>query len=1225
MMTTLHIRQRPLHEGKYPIQLTLKRSDQANLEAEANIEFSLTPQEQADLRWYMEDYLIRAEASQEVQVEQIEACMKQRGEELYTKVLAANLDTQAIWFAVREQLADLRVEIASGITEAASIPWELMRDPQSDSAIALRVRVFVRVQSNPNIAFIPVPPSDDGRVRLLYIVCRPGGRDDVELRAVANRLVQDLGEDLARFDITALRPPTFEQLQKELTDAKAAGRPFHIVHFDGHGMYADLSKTKMADWLKALNVVTLGGQQKGKHGYLLFEHPGRDEKMRPVPGAELGQLLHDNGVPVLALNACQSAMHEAVADEETAADTDHDKVRAIGSLTQAVIDQGIPAVLGMRYSVFVVTAAQYIGQLYAALAQGRPFGQAASEGRKHLGLNPERWVGLQPRPLQDWFVPVVYEAMPIHLLPPKDGAPGLQLDQHPELDPVQTDRVLRRYVPDTGFVGRDGTLLLLDRAFDQGPVVLLHAYAGQGKSTTAVEFARWYAQTGGLGPQPVVLLTSFESHTDLTDVLNQIGGKFDPILKASGIEWHALNEDKARRRLVLQVLQQIPVLWIWDNVEPVAGFPSGTESTWTAEEQADLADFLKQIKLDGATRAKILLTSRRDEQAWLGGVPHRIEMPRMSNSDAANLARSLGSEGQIARKDIADWQPLLDYCHGNPLTLRVIVGQAIKTGLHGKTQIGNFVEAIRSGEQVIEDADEKQGRDKSLGASLDYGFRNAFQPDEQPLIALLHLFQGTVEVAALALMGEGDHALPELKGKNKDDLTRLLDRARETGLLTHLGGTWYSIHPALPWFLRQLFARHYDGEPGCSTATAALRAWVEAIGELSNYYHEQFNQGNRNVIQYLVLEEANLLHARRSARRNGWWSRVISAMQGLRILYDYQGRLSEWARLVAEITPDYCTPDDAPISGREDQYSLVKGYRVHLAHQHDRDLPRAAALQEKRVAWDRQQAAPALALHTDAVLDPDQSNRIRTLGVGVFTLGHILMEQGSPDCVAAYEESLSMDQRLGDTAGEAITHFNLGHAYMDIPAIRDLDAAEAAYQCALDLYAPKDKLHQSGAIAQIGMVHHQRFDESRQRGEPAESVLKHAQAAEGNYQQALALCPATALTTLGPMHNELGNLYDAVGQTERAREHYEKCVQLAEQTGDRYSAGETRFNMAVMYRDAAGREVAPARQRDLLHRAQAYAEAALRDYQHYQGRAADKEARAQGLLEKIHENLAKLA
>ncbi len=71
----------------------------------------------------------------------------------------------------------------------------------------------------------------------------------------------------------------------------------------------------------------------------------------------------------------------------------------------------------------------------------------------------------------------------------------------------------------------------------------------------------------------------------------------------------------------MQLLRQIPVLWIWDNVEPVAGFPAGTESQWTAEEQAELADFLKQIKLDRATKAKILLTSRRDEDGVAGRHP----------------------------------------------------------------------------------------------------------------------------------------------------------------------------------------------------------------------------------------------------------------------------------------------------------------------------------------------------------------------------------------------------------------------------------------------------------------------------------------------------------------------------------------------------------------------------------------------------------------------------
>ena len=63
--------------------------------------------------------------------------------------------------------------------------------------------------------------------------------------------------------------------------------------------------------------------------------------------------------------------------------------------------------------------------------------------------------------------------------------------------------------PDAGFWGRDETLLALDRAFDTHPIVLLHAYAGSGKTATAAEFARWYALTGGVeGP---VLFTEPDS------------------------------------------------------------------------------------------------------------------------------------------------------------------------------------------------------------------------------------------------------------------------------------------------------------------------------------------------------------------------------------------------------------------------------------------------------------------------------------------------------------------------------------------------------------------------------------------------------------------------------------------------------------------------------------------------------------------------------------------
>lgn len=1253
-MVTLGIRQEGIGSNRFKVRLRLERPDTAPIEGEAEFDFTLSEQEREDLRWYLEDYLQKAGVVESIVPEQVETMMRDKGEELYRKVLRANDDTQDIWSGIRNELADLRVEITTPVAEAASIPWELMFEPKSDSAIALRVQSFVRVQSNPNINFVKVPElKEDGRVRFLYVVCRPSGVADVELRAVANRILSGLGEHRARFDITALRPPTFEQLQTALKDAKAAGRPYHIVHFDGHGIYADLSQTKLAEWLSMLSSVTLGGEPKGKHGYLLFEQPGAEEKMRPVHGAELGKLLHDTGVPCLVLNACQSAMHETTEVPEESANA-RDEVRAIGSLAQNIIDQGIPAVLGMRYSVYVVTAAQYIGELYANLAKGRGFGQAASEGRKHLAANPERWLGLEPRPLRDWFVPVVYEAAPLQLLS-SDAAPV----EAPELDPVQLNPALLRYVPDSGFIGRDETLLLLDRGFDEHPVVLLHAYAGQGKTTTAVEFARWYAQTGGLSQPPLVLFTSFESTTTLADVLNQLG-------QQAVEDWHAINEPEKRRQLVQQLLRQVSVLWIWDNVEPVAGFPEGAESAWTGEEQRELADFLKLIKLDPATKAKILLTSRRDEQAWLVGVPHRVKMPRMRSGDAASLALQLGAERKLTRGEIAGWQPLLDYCDGNPLTLRVLAGQAVKMGLRGEKQITGFVQAIRDGEQKIEDVDEAQGRDKSLGASLDYGFRNAFSAEELPVIALLHLFQGVVDVDALELMGRlKRHALPELRGRSKEELTKLLERAAETGLLTHLGATWFNIHPALPWYLRQLFAEHFsdssvaedakssDGgaetseffansATGNTSATQAQRAWGEAMGELSNHYHDQFIDGNREFIQFLELEESNLLHARRLALRREWWDPVTSAMQGLRSLYEYQGRGAEWARLVAEITSHFCGGEklDEPVPGRETGWGFVMDYRVSLARHQNRDLESAAKLQEKRVARDRKQAAKALAVPEDTPLDDDQRLRIRTLAVAFGTLGQILSEGGNPDCVAAYEETARYSQRIGDTALEAISHFNLGHAYKDLPSIRDLDAAEAAYQRSLELHDKGDRFGRSRCKFQIGMVHYERFKEVRTEAaalalageaedDPGaankleslrEQLLGHAQAAESHYQEALKLCQPTALSDLGPIHNQLGSLYHAVGQTERAREHYEKAAQLYEQSGNRYNAGGTRLNLAIMYLQSAeaGGDVG-----NLLRRAKAYAEAALRDFQHFQGRAADLEAKAQELIDHISALLAR--
>lgn len=51
-----------------------------------------------------------------------------------------------------EAMMARRIEITTGVAEAATIPWELLHDPQSASALALRVTAFVRVQSTPTSA-----------------------------------------------------------------------------------------------------------------------------------------------------------------------------------------------------------------------------------------------------------------------------------------------------------------------------------------------------------------------------------------------------------------------------------------------------------------------------------------------------------------------------------------------------------------------------------------------------------------------------------------------------------------------------------------------------------------------------------------------------------------------------------------------------------------------------------------------------------------------------------------------------------------------------------------------------------------------------------------------------------------------------------------------------------------------------------------------------------------
>jgi len=1226
-MLTLRLTQFTEAEDKYRVEVALEGDGQPRQTATSRFDFKLSPQDHEDLRWYLEDYLQYPLDPAPTIAARIEQRMNGIGTDLFKAVFQSNDDARDLWATLRGQLNDARVEINTEVREATAIPWELLRDPKTEAALALRAQAFVR--SQPQTSQRPrLPAKSSGPIRILLVICRPGGRDDVPFRSVASRLLKGLSAvDTDALQLDVLRPTTFEQLSKILRQAKANGAPYHVVHFDGHGTYEEMaSPSGLAGLLKKLNPLLLSIPRAGAHGYLLFENPQHEENAQFVDGPALGKLLVETEVPVLVLNACRSAHADAPNFPLPAGEGSgvRPEIRAFGSLAQEVMDAGVAGVVAMRYNVYVVTAAQFVADFYSGLTQGQTLGEAVTLSRKQLEAQPLREIAYDPRPLQDWPVPVVYEAAPISLFPKPQTAHKLNVKMTAGAATTARGSLAPNLPPqpEAGFYGRDETLLALDRAFDRHALVLLHAFAGSGKTTTAAEFARWYSLTGGvLGP---VLFTLFEQYLPLPRVLDQIGAVFGPALEQSGVHWLALS-DADRRSVALQVLKQIPVLWIWDNVEPVAGFPAGTASAWNVAEQKELKDFLSACR---DTQAKVLLTSRRDEQAWLGDLAVRIHVPAMPMQERVQLARALAEKHNRRLTEVADWRPLLHFTQGNPLTITVLVGQALREGLKTQAQIMAFVDKLRAGEASFSD-EASEGRAKSLGASLSYGFEHAFNETERKQLALLHFFQGFVNVTTLCLMGnpENSACLSEMLGLTREIGIALLDRAAEIGLLTSQGEGNYFIHPALPWYFKNLFNQYYLSSPAISEQSKrsedkvsagqpasnfqATRAFVEAMGELSNHYFWQYENGNREVIAALTAEEENLLYARQLARTNAWWDALTKIMQGLYTFYHHTGRRAEGQRLVDEIVPHFVDPStDGPLQGREEDWSFVTEFRVDIADK-AQQWTEAERLQQILVEWMRQRATHYLAKTTDQ-LDVIGRNTIRSLAVSVERLGYIQRKLGKSECIASFKEAIMLCWRIGDKLQEAIVAFNLGQAYLTIIAVRDLTKAESWYQRSLNLTPLHDQLGRGKCYGQFGLVEYERFKEKLAANNPKKEPHVHLTLAIEFYQQALNLLPPNATNDLAVMHNQLGLVYWESGNSELALLHYRESMRYEEMQGNLFGAALTRQNIAIVLAQS-GR----------LADAMDYARAALRGFSTFGQGVTEELQRIQELIRQIQDRLQK--
>jgi mono/diheme cytochrome c family protein len=244
------------------------------------------------------------------------------------------------------------------VPELLNVPWEYMYDEAKDVFFA-RSRRMPLVRS---LDLLDLPPTLATRPPLNVIVVLSSPTNvrpiDVEkewdgLQAVSKRL----GDEQVKFyriDGAA----TLTSLARILRDPRVH---YHGLHFVGHGDYDDVTKT----------------------GTLLFEtERGRASS---VSADVLGELLRDTSISFAVLNSCLGATT--------------DQLDPFAGVAQALIRNGLAAVIGMQHEISSTAAVEFAEAFYEDLIHGYPIDTAVVDGRATIRRNDNEL---------EWATPVLY-------------------------------------------------------------------------------------------------------------------------------------------------------------------------------------------------------------------------------------------------------------------------------------------------------------------------------------------------------------------------------------------------------------------------------------------------------------------------------------------------------------------------------------------------------------------------------------------------------------------------------------------------------------------------------------------------------------------------------------------------------------------------------------------------------------------------------------------------
>lgn len=299
------------------------------------------------------------------------------GGELYEILLPGSIESAFTRsFDTLQTGHGLRIRLSFGTPygrDLGGLPWELLYDRKG--------RYLANDPRTPVVRFLDldepiVPLPVRQQLRVLGVIACPDAAiserycyskiDSGKHRAVIANAINQRTKHLHVSFLHDQRRVTASALRDYLVEAEAHRKPFHAIHFLGHGGYDDSGE-----------------------GALFFERESGEEHL--VTGRELAELLLPS-VKLVVLASCDTAKIPAMRQGSQQAFT------GVGS---ALLHRGIPAVVAMQFTVSERAAASFAQAFYRMLDRNSPIDEAVTEGRLRIRTEGDK-------DALEWATPVLF-------------------------------------------------------------------------------------------------------------------------------------------------------------------------------------------------------------------------------------------------------------------------------------------------------------------------------------------------------------------------------------------------------------------------------------------------------------------------------------------------------------------------------------------------------------------------------------------------------------------------------------------------------------------------------------------------------------------------------------------------------------------------------------------------------------------------------------------------